>query len=263
MTAAHKIIVFTDLHMTTRPRAGGPDPEARLRAGLAHAVATVPDAAMIVLCGDLTHWGDAASYRKLRPLLTGLPIPVVPMLGNHDNREAFRAVFPETPVDTGGFVQRVVPVGAYRLVTLDTLVVHREGEAFTHAGELCPHRLAWLDMVLGEAGNAPCIIAMHHPPHPTGFRSMDTIMLRNGDTFHDLIGRHGNVRHLICGHIHRTISGTHRGMPYSVFKSPVGQMPLLFDSVDTADECDDPPAYGIVILHENGVLVHTEDFPPA
>lgn len=259
----HKTIVFTDIHMTVQPRAGRPDPEARLRAGLAHALATNSDAGLILLCGDLTHRGDVASYAKLRGVLAGVPVPVVPMLGNHDDRAAFRAVFPEVPVDAGGFVQRVVPLGGYRLVTLDTLVVARNGEAFTHAGELCVARLAWLDRALGEAGDTPCIVAMHHPPHPTGFAAMDAIMLREGEAFHDLLARYGTVRHLICGHIHRTISGTYRGTPYAIFKSPVGQMPLLFDDTDSSVECDDPPAFGIVIAHENGVQVHTEDFPAA
>jgi len=260
MAPTHKIIVFTDLHITVDPHPDNPDPADSLRAGLAHAMATNPDAAMILLTGDLTHHGDAASYRRLKPLLEGAPVPVVFMLGNHDDRGAFRDVFPDVPVDEDGFVQRVVTLGDYRLITLDTLVVPREGVAHTHAGELCARRMAWLDLALAEAGDMPCIVALHHPPNPTGFASMDRIRLRAGEAFHDLIARHGNVRHLICGHIHRTISGTHRGTPYSIFKSPVGQMPLNFEGLDTSVECDDPPAFGIVIAHEAGVMVHTEDY---
>jgi len=260
MGHARKFIVFTDLHMTVAPREGRPDPASRLRAGLAHALGAIGDAELILLCGDLTHRGDEASYRALRTVLEGAPIPVVPMLGNHDDRTAFLRVFPETPLDPDGFVQRVISLGTHRLITLDTLVVPRNGEPFTDAGELCPHRLAWLDAALAEAGDTPCIVAMHHPPHPTGFPSMDAIMLRNGGAFHDLIARHGTVRHLICGHIHRTISGTHRGTPYSIFKSPVGQMPLDFDTLDSSVECDDPPAFGIVVAGEDGITIHTEDF---
>jgi len=261
MAQPRKIIVFTDIHMTVKPRKGRPDPEARLRAGLAHALAAVPDAALLLLCGDLTHWGDRDSYRRLRSLLDEVPMPVVPMLGNHDKRAGFCEIFPEMPVDPAGFVQRVVPLGEHRLITLDTLVVQREGAAFTHAGELCADRMAWLDTALTEAGDAPCIVALHHPPHATGFESMDGIMLRGGEAFHDLIARHGNVRHLLCGHVHRTISGVYRGTPYAVFRSPVGQMPLMFSGTDTVVENDDPPAFGIVIAHDNGVMVHSEDFP--
>ena len=261
MQHVSKLIVFTDIHMTVKLRAGCPEPESRLRAGLAHALSSVPDADMILLMGDLTHWGDRGAYRKLRAVLEDVPLPVVPMLGNHDNRAKFREIFPETPVDGSGFVQRVIPLGAHRLITLDTLIAPREGDAFSHAGELCPARLAWLDAALTEAGDAPCIVAMHHPPHATGFEAMDGIMLRDGEAFHDLIARHGTVQQILCGHIHRTIFGSYRGTPYAVFKSPVGQMPLIFAGDDTSVECHDPPAFGIVIAHDSGVMVHTEDFP--
>ncbi len=260
MGGGETVIVFSDLHMTPGPPGAGPDPAARFSAGLSHALDTHPRAALVLLCGDLADRGDAASYRRLRDALDGCPVPVMPMLGNHDDRAAFRAVFPEVPVDGDGFVQRVVPLGAYRLIVLDTLVVPRPGEPFTHAGELCPRRLAWLDHALGEAGAAPCVVALHHPPHPTGFAAMDAIRLRDGDAFHDLLARHGTVRHIVSGHIHRTISGSHRGTPFSIFKSPMRQMPLLYDGADSSVECDDPPAFGILTLHADGVLVQTEDF---
>ncbi len=261
MTESTTFLVLTDLHMTVEPRAGCPEPESRLRAGLAHALTCVPDASMILLCGDLTHWGDEASYRKLKPLLDDLPVPVVPMLGNHDDRAAFRTVFPEVPVDPNGFVQRVIAIGGYRLIILDTLLLRDEGAPVIHEGELCADRMAWLDSVLTEAGDTPCIIAMHHPPHGTGFAAMDALMLREGEAFHDLIERHGNVRHLLCGHVHRTISGVYRRTPWAVFRSTVGQMPLMFNGTDSTVENHDPPACGIVILNGDGILVHTEDFP--
>ncbi len=263
MAKSPRFLVVTDLHMTAQPRDGCPDPESRLRAGLAHAMAGVPNAELILLCGDLTHWGDEASYRKLKPFLDALPIPVVLMLGNHDDRTAFRTVFSDVPVDPDGFVQQVVSLGDHRLITLDTLIVRGEGEPLVHAGELCARRMEWLDNALTEASDAPCIVAMHHPPHATGFEAMDALMLREGEAFHDLIERHGNVRYLLSGHVHRTISGVHRGTPWAVFKSTVGQMPLMFEGTDSKVENLDPPAFGIVFLHDDGVLVHTEDFPAA
>ncbi len=263
MTQAHKILVFTDLHMTVTPREGCPEPASRLRAGLDHALATNADADMILFCGDLTHWGDEASYRRLKPFLDDLPIPIIPMLGNHDDRAAFRSIFHDAPADPDGFVQQVTDLGEYRLITLDTLLLRGEGEPIIHAGELCAKRMAWLNAALAGAGEAPCIIAMHHPPHVTGFEAMDGIMLREGEAFHDLIQRHGNVRYLLCGHVHRMISGVHRGTPWAVFKSTVGQMPLVFRGTDSSVENHDPPAFGIVLLNDDGVIVHTEDFPVA
>ena len=266
MGATQRIVVFSDLHLATEPGKVHPsalrvDAEARLRAGLAHAMRVVPGIDMILLCGDLTHRGDAASYAKLRAALADVPVPVVPMLGNHDDRSVFRAVFPDVQTDGAGFVQRVVRLGDWRLITLDTLIVRGEGEPFSNAGELCPERMAWLEARLAEAGDAPCIVALHHPPFDTGFASMDAIKLRDGAAFMDRVVRHRNVRHLVSGHIHRTISGSNRGIPFSIFKSPVGQMPLVWGGEDTGLECADPPAFGILTLHGRDVTVHTEDFP--
>ena len=65
---------------------------------------------------------------------------------------------------------------------------------------------------------------------------------------------------MFAGHVHRTISGSYRGLPFSVFKSPVHQQPMSFDSDDHSLSVDEPAAYGIVFLREQGVLVHTEDY---
>jgi len=255
-----KIIVFTDVHMATNPRVGRPEPDERLESGLQHVTKFNADADCVVFCGDLTHNGDAASYQKLKTRLTDLSLPAHLMIGNHDNRETFKAAFPDAPTDENGFVQQVVDLPDMRLILLDTLFAPPYDYPSSHAGYLCQDRLDWLDRQLTEAKGKPCTLFMHHPPHDTGFPAMDQIKLRNGEDFYDCIARHNNVRHLICGHVHRTISGSHRGLPFSVFKSTVGQMPMEFHSIDSTLENDEPAAYGIVFFKDDGVLVHTEDY---
>ena len=254
-----KIVVFSDLHMRPAPPAGRPDPLASLERGLAHAVARQGDAEAVVFCGDLAHDGDAASYRRLKRLLEKTDLPIHPMLGNHDDRDTFRAVFPEVPTDPAGFVQRVVDLPGVRLVLLDTLHAAQPDDPLRHAGRLCPARLDWMEARLAETA-MPCIVFMHHPPHATGFPAMDRIALRDGAAFHDRLARHDHVRLLVCGHIHRTISGCHRGLPFCVFKSPVGQMPMDFETLDSSIECGEPAAYGILLSTPEGVIVHSEDY---
>jgi len=250
-----KVIVFTDLHFGQE--AAGDLPEIRLRRGLAHVAAHNPDAALIVLTGDLTHDGHVADYARLREVLSEAPAPVRMMVGNHDHRTQFLSVFPDTPITDRGHVQSVFESQTHRLIFLDTLQAPPYSYPFSHTGILCADRLAWLDRHLDT--DKPCVVFMHHPPHDTGFVAMDAIKLGNGPAFYDLIaGR--NVQHLICGHVHRTISGSHRGVPFAVFKSLVGQMPMLFDVMDFHMECDEPAAYGILNLGPHGVVVHTEDF---
>lgn len=255
-----KIIVFTDIHFTAENRAGRPDPDASLALGIAHVNHYHSDADLVVFSGDLTHHGDAASYAKLKARLADLKLPYHLLIGNHDNRDTFRAAFPDAAGDPNGFVQAVIDLPGARLITLDTLFAPPYDYPAAHAGTLCGARLAWLEDQLATPSAKPTVIIMHHPPHDTGFEAMDSIKLRNGPAFYDALARHAPVRHLVCGHIHRTISGSHRGLPFSIFKSTVGQMPMLFEGTNTAVENDEPAAYGIVFINEDGVLAHTEDY---
>lgn len=254
-----KLIVFTDLHMVPEGRrVFGIDPFARLQAGVRHANAIHPDAAQVIITGDLTHEGDVASYRRVGQVLGELTIPYQLMIGNHDRRDAFLDSFPAAPRDGRGFVQQALDVGACRLILLDTAL--RPPSVANHAGELGAERLAWLDAELAAARDKPVIVFMHHPPHATGFPGMDRIGLHDGDDFFRHIARHGNVRHIVAGHVHRTVSGSFRGIPFSIFKSPVHQQPMDLRSLDSSLSVDEPAAYGILLLGPESVIVHTEDY---
>ena len=114
--------------------------------------------------------------------------------------------------------------------------------------------------LLATAGRRAVVIFMHHPPHATGFVGMDALRLCNETEFYRLLATAGNVRHIFAGHVHRTISGSCRGIPFSIFKSPVHQQPMTFDLPDSSLSVDEPAAYGIVFLRRDGILVHTEDY---
>jgi 3',5'-cyclic-AMP phosphodiesterase len=256
-----KLVVLTDLHLVPDgDRIIGIDPGARLRQALDHIGRHHRDADRLVVTGDLTHYGDAASYEQLATELDRAVVPVTLLLGNHDRREAFKQVFPSAAVDDHGFVQGVDDLHGWRLVHLDTLHGPPYEHPHVHAGHLCPRRLAWLDATLADAGQRPVLLFMHHPPHAVGFAGMDTIRLRDEAAFFDVLERHGNVRHIVAGHIYRTISGTVRGIPFSVFKSPVHQQPMDFDSLDTSSSVAEPGAYGLLFAREDAILVHTEDY---
>lgn len=256
-----KLIVFTDLHML--PEGGriiGLDPFERLRAGVHHVNRHHADAQRVICTGDLAHRGDIESYVRLRSLLDELACPYSLLVGNHDRRENFRAVFDQAPVDGEGFVQQLIDTEHGPLILLDTLFAPPYEFPDTYSGYLCEKRLDWLERQLVAAAQRPVHIFMHHPPHATGFAGMDAIALRNGEVFYALLRRHGNVRHIFAGHVHRTISGSRHGIAFSVFKSPCHQQPMTFDALDSSLSVDEPAAYGIVFLGPQGVLVHTEDY---
>ena len=256
-----KIVVFTDIHFNVEDRGNGIDPVKNLTEGLAHAAKYNGDADHIVVTGDLTHKGDVASYELLKQTLDKQELPIVLMIGNHDNRENFQSVFEQSYRDEYGFVQHAMDCKEGKLLFLDSLDGPPYNYPLSHRGFMCQNRLNWLDAELGSADGKPCFLFMHHHPHDVGFRAMDTIKLVNGDEFYSVLEKHGNVKHISCGHVHRTISGNHRGISYSVFKSTVGQMPMVFDKMDFHMETTtEPPAYGVIEIGDYGVTVHTEDY---
>ena len=252
-----KILVMTDLHLTLEGETIiGLDPGARLAQGLAHAVRVHPDADRLILMGDLTHHGRGAEYARLKSLLTALPWPVTLMIGNHDNRAAFRAAFPDAATDENGFVQSVTDAGDVRLVCLDT---HEIRPSVQHAGRLCPQRMDWLTRTLA-ADTRPCLVFLHHPPFATGFTGMDGIGLLNAAELRATLAAHANVAHVFAGHIHRTITASVDGLPVTVFKSPCHQMPMLLGAPGFGHSVAEPGAYGIILTVGADVVVHFEDF---
>ena len=256
-----KILVFTDIHMLPEGRTIiGLDALDRFGKGLSHAARMHPDADRLIITGDLTHYGDPASYERLKTALEAFPIPVSMTIGNHDERFAFVEAFPEVAVDENGFVQEVIDFDDVRCLILDTNLTIDRNHPDHAAGRLCAARLAWLDDKLKEAAGRPVLIFMHHPPHDTGFLGMDKVKLLNGEEFYSVVERHRIVRHIFAGHVHRTIGGSHRGIPFSIFKSPLHQQPMPFDIDDTSSSVDEPGAYGIVVVTPEGLQVHTEDY---
>src|SRR6201991_4666571 len=114
-----------------------------------NALAPRPDA--VIMTGDLVDQGDPEQYEHLKALLAPLEIPYYLLVGNHDERAALRAAFPErAELHSGGeFVQYALDVGPLRVIALDSMV---PGQS---AGTLCDARLAWLATQLDAAGSKP------------------------------------------------------------------------------------------------------------
>ncbi len=258
---AHKIVVLTDLHFLTQGNTIlAMDPAERLSAAIRKINATVPDAAHVIITGDLTHLGEDDAYVRLRAVLRDISAPVTLTVGNHDRREVFLAHFPEAAKDEHGFIQSTIDIGGYRLIVLDTLDDSGAGNQAISSGYLCERRLGFLEQALRSADGRPAIIFMHHPPHKVGFVGMDRIRLRNGEAFYELISGFPNVEQIICGHVHRSISGAHNGIPFAIFKSTVDQQPFDFTLTDTKLSIKEAGEFGVLLLSEHGVVVQAEDF---
>ncbi len=248
-----KIIQVTDLHLVTPGETlCGLDPLARLQACIADINQNHPDAELVIFSGDLSETGSEITYRALAEELTHLVPPFRLMLGNHDNRLAFRHVF-ETANREDGFIHSVEDLAEGRLIMLDTLLPGRP------EGRLDEARLRWLQKRLEEAKDRAVFLFSHHPPFPIHMPLLDRMGIIEADALYVLLKQHGNVRHIFAGHAHRPIAGSWRGIPVSVLRGTNHQSALDF-SPDKIAVTHEPPAYAVIFIDRDSVIAHFHDF---
>jgi Icc protein len=253
-------IHITDLHILPAGETNyGLDPAERLRMAVRsiaerHGPGSAAPAAFVIATGDLTHHGQPEAYAQLREILEGLPLPFHLMLGNHDERDHFRAAFPDQGVDEDGFVQRAIETEAGLFLLLDTKTPG------THAGALCEKRLAWLAARLAESEGA-VFLFLHHPPMPVGIAQMDRIQMMHAAELAAVLAPHQpRIRHMFHGHLHRPLAGSWRGIPFSSIRGTAHQVALDLSERGTVPGSHEPAAYALVRVSDDAVIVHSHDY---
>lgn len=249
-----KIVQVTDLHfIPTGLRLLDIDPRERLEVAIAEINDRHGDADLCVITGDLADRGAPEAYALLRETLAGLRVPHRLLLGNHDHRAHFVAAFGDDRLDDEGFVQSALETERGRFLFLDTL------EQGRHDGRYCAARCRWLAGQLArcDAGR-PAYLFMHHPPFEIGVPSLDALRLKEEGPLARLLADSGMVRHIFFGHLHRAVSGSWRGMPYSCLPSLVHQVPLDLQQADPVPYNRERPAYGVIFLAADQVTVHVQ-----
>ena len=252
------IAQITDLHITN-----GSQPveqarnAARLRTALEHILQLKPAPAAILVTGDLVDLGQPDEYASLKEILAVTDIPMYFGVGNHDSREVFREAFPDTPVDENGFIQYTVMVGDLRVVMCDTL------EGKEHGG-FCEKRAAWLARTLDEMPDTPTVLALHHPPVPSGIVWMDeppdAPWLKRLAAV--LKGR-SQIQGLICGHMHRAYNGLFAGQVVSVSSATSIQLALDLRPIDlrVPDHrellTERAPGYTLLVWNNQSLSMHS------
>ncbi|WP_282609330.1 phosphodiesterase [Pelagibius sp. Alg239-R121] len=253
-----KLIHLTDTHFVPRGETlYGGDPRAVLEAAVADINKHHSDADLVCITGDLTHWGETEAFESLAEVLSPLTPPVQLLLGNHDNRPVFTACFPDQKCDESGFVQSVRKTSQGHLIFLDTYL---EG---SHAGWFCDKRRVWLSEQLkgAEEAGAPAFLFMHHPPFKIGLAPLDKISLQEPEAFAAVIAPYADrIRHLFFGHIHRPLSGSWKGIPVSSLRGMNHQCWFDLESEDILSGSFEPPAYAVVLIADDTVVIHTHDF---
>ncbi|MBI1779133.1 MAG: phosphodiesterase [Proteobacteria bacterium] len=195
------IAQITDLHIRRlgeRAYSGEIDTAERLASTVVFLNDFQPRPDLVLATGDLVDYGRAEEYANLRRVLDPLQMPLYLIPGNHDDRAALRAAFPDHGyLPPEGFLHYTIEDRPLRLIGLDTI------DPGKGSGLMCTERIAWLDARLAEAPGRPTLIFMHHPPFMTGIKEMDDLWCFGGDRMGEVVQRHPQVERVICGHLHR------------------------------------------------------------
>lgn len=250
-----RILWLSDLHFDHQDLVLGQDPVARLNAVIEFITQYYADAAICLITGDMVETATTENYTSVRALLDKLPMPWLPMTGNHDERSLFLDHMPLPDSAQSDFAQYTVDLTNLRLICLDSLKTDAD------SGELCPERLRWLKETL-DRSDKPCAIALHHPPVALGLPMLDPDRLEDGEALMQLLQHYPLVKHILFGHVHRPVTGHHRGLPYTSIRSVLYQAPPPvpawdWDSFRPAREA---PDLGVIDIRPEGLNIQFVPF---
>lgn len=167
----------------------------------------------IVFTGDLADKGESDAYDRIRaivdPAAERLGAQVIWVMGNHDDRDAFRRGLLGDAL--GGYrpVDRVDDVNGLRVITLDTTLPGH------HHGAITGDQLDWLAEELAIPAPHGSILAMHHPPVPSVLDLAVAVELRDQAALAEVV-EGTDIRSIIAGHLHYSSTATFAGIPVSV-----------------------------------------------
>ncbi|WP_308164617.1 phosphodiesterase [Agromyces sp. ISL-38] len=203
----------------------------------------------IVFTGDLADRGEPDAYDSIRrivdPVADRLGAQVIWVMGNHDERSAFRRGLLG---ERGGSrpVDRVDEVNGLRVITLDSTVPGH------HHGEVTPSQLDWLAEELSMPAPHGTILAMHHPPVPSVLDLAASVELRDQAGLAEVV-EGSDIRSIIAGHLHYSSTATFAGVPVSVASASCYTQDLNVPAGGTRGR-DGARAFNLVHVYPTTVL---------
>jgi 3',5'-cyclic AMP phosphodiesterase CpdA len=217
-----------------------------------------PAPVAVLFTGDITANGLPEEYERARELLAPLEMPVHPLMGNHDNREAFRDGFGDHPgvAAAGEFIQYTATCDGVEVIVCDT------HDPDWYGGRLGPERLGWVEAELERTAGSPTILALHHPPILVGIHEFDAEIPLAPEDREALRGLPRRPDLIVAGHIHLSVHGTLGPTP--VFVSPSVDLQAAFDLTPGAEVrlVPDPPGFAVHVHGADPAFVsHARPLP--
>ncbi len=208
-------------------------------------------AQFVLLCGDLTHYGNATQHRYFASLLhgfeeeSGIPVYVVP--GNHDYYEStpaeFKAYYHDfgygeaLAADTQTASYTADLPGGYRLIAIDSNLPGKDGDG------LDERLFSWVDTQAKAAsadGKTP-VVMMHHPllePIPYATVLMKDFIVRNHEKVAERFAR-WRFSFVFTGHEHgnniTSFTGSNGRVVYDILTTSLNSYPTEFRMIDLTD----------------------------
>ena len=214
----HFILHLSDTHFVADgPLYGSVESEANLRQLFDEVEASGGRPEAVVITGDLADKGDPLAYARLKaviePAAARLGAEVVWVMGNHDDRTAFRTgLLGQSHLNADQLVSpidRVTMINGLRIIALDSTVPGH------HYGEISETQLDWLAAELSTPAPHGTILALHHPPVPSVLDLAVLVELRDQSGLAEVL-EGTDVRSIIAGHLHYSSTATFAGIPVSV-----------------------------------------------
>jgi Icc protein len=221
-----RLVQLSDCHVSSDPAATyrGLDAGGALERLLGAVRSFSPE--FLLLTGDVSEDGGAASYRRVADCLDRVGRTVLALPGNHDDPRAMQACFPQGPWNGPYFLER----GDWLIVLLDSTEPGRIGGVIPGEG------FRALSRVLARSAAAHVLVALHHQPVPVGSPWIDKYALEAAQAKRllELLEEDGRVRCLAWGHVHQDFESEHAGMrllgaPSTVANGVPGQEKFTLD----------------------------------
>lgn len=238
-TGRFTVLHVSDLHATESGLLyDAVDGVGRLERVADYALATGITPEAVVVTGDLIERGNPGAYRAIAAacerLQDRLAAPVLTVLGNHDDAIAARML----PGHTGGHTASHF-VDGFRVVRLDS-----------RTGSIDADQLGWLARELTEPAERGTIIALHHAPLGSPLPTLRRQGLHNAEALLDVL-EGTDVRAILAGHFHHSLSASLRGIP--VFVGPSLAYHQVMNAGPDAVAGHDSPMFSLVQLTSDGV----------